>query len=104
MAAAGMAFLLLLMTIFSLSSAEDQFTIEGDFVTKGGSVCKYKEQSDKVKATAAISIECECKTKEDQQFKYSCLYEGEPEECPESEKNEITFYDQVAEVFESKQP
>ena len=89
--------------IYGLSLALIDQKIEGDFMTRGGSVCQYKEvEATSEETTAAMMIECSCKNGKGQLFEYSCFYRGKATCLNQNEERTINFYDEIAEVFQSK--
>ena len=97
-------FILLSFSISSLAHLKSYATseIESEFKTKGGSNCEYMEVHDPGHSTAALLISCECGSRSTTTLKYSCLYLGNPDVCPQYEENKILFYKEIVDVFESK--
>ena len=97
-------FILLSFTVSSLAHLKSYATSEivGEFKTKGGSHCEYMEVHDPGHSTAALMISCECDSRSTRTLKYSCLYLGNPDICPQYEENKILFYKEITDVFESK--
>lgn len=97
-------FILLSFTVSSLAHLKSYATseIESEFKTKGGSHCEYMEVHDADHSAAALLISCECGSRSAGTLKYSCLYLGNPDICPQYEENRILFYKEIANVFESK--